>query len=91
MRLVVPPTCPAWSTVLPGELGVACALSVISLLLIQTFFALLKSDHNDNYTSVTVTGRGASGRGWGIACCVATTLCAKIYVRMWSDKLRGEV
>lgn len=47
------------------ELGVACALSVISLLLIQKFFALLKSDHNDNYTSVTVTGRAAWGRGLG--------------------------
>lgn len=51
------------SALLAVQLGVACALSVISLLLIQKFFALLKSDHNDNYTSIT--GRGEEGGGDG--------------------------
>lgn len=51
------------SVLLAVQLGVACALSVISLLLIQKFFALLKSDHNDNYTSIT--GRGEEGGGDG--------------------------
>lgn len=49
------------SVLLAVQLGVACALSVISLLLIQKFFALLKSDHNDNYTSITAAG-GREGR-----------------------------
>lgn len=51
------------SVLLAVQLGVACASSVISLLLIQKFFALLKSDHNDNYTSIT--GRGEEGGGDG--------------------------
>lgn len=53
------------SVLLAVQLGVACALPVISLLLIQKFFALLKSDHNDNYTSITVAGRGKGGGGDG--------------------------
>lgn len=60
------------------RLAVACALSVISFLLIQKFFALLKSDHNDNYTSVAQRRVATS------------TLCGKIYVRMWSDKRLAE-
>lgn len=61
-----------------GGVSVACALSVISFLLIQKFFALLKSDHNDNYTSVAPRRVATS------------TLCGKIYVRMWSDKRLAE-
>lgn len=51
------------SVLLAVQLGVACALSVISFLLIQKFFALLKSDHNDNYTSITGRGKGGGGGG----------------------------
>lgn len=70
-------------------LVLACASRpVISLLLIQKFFPLLKSDHNDNYTSVTVGGRDVVG-GAG------DTLCQRVRVAkhhqdlcggMWSDK-----
>lgn len=43
------PECEVQGESLKDSQNLACALSVISLLLIQKFFALLKSDHNDNY------------------------------------------
>lgn len=66
------------SVLLAVQLGVACGLSVISLLLIQKFFALLKSDHNDNYTSITGVGGGERGSLQSCHHLMRQDLCAHV-------------